>query len=150
MLPHWEERGSAEAEGSWPRWTSHREHLDCLAVCTHFTGFGLDQASGLCSVYMLTSLALFCETLDECTGNPLCNKNSLLKKASVYHLDRKLLVCYPSYKRLLDMVQYCPVQTQMKSQGLREVSHSKGDRLGGQRREIQLVSLDLSGGHPIT
>lgn len=50
--------GAAEAEGSWPRWTSHREHLDCLAVRTHFIGFGLDQASGLCSVYMLTSLAL--------------------------------------------------------------------------------------------
>ena len=81
VLPHWEERGSAEAEGSWLRWTSHREHLDCLAVCTHFIGFGLDQASGLCSVYMLTSLALFCETLDECTWNPLCNKNSLLKKS---------------------------------------------------------------------
>ena len=31
---------------------------------------------------MLTSLALFCETLDEYTWNPLCNKNSLLKKKS--------------------------------------------------------------------
>ena len=39
------------------------------------------------------------------------------------------------------MVQYCPVQTHMKSQGLREVTHSKGDQLGGQRREIQLVLL---------
>ena len=39
------------------------------------------------------------------------------------------------------MVQYCPFQTQMKSQGLKEVTHSIGDQLGGQRREIQLVLL---------
>lgn len=83
VLSDWEEHGRAEAEGSWPRWIWHREHLNCLAVCTHFRGFGLAQASGLCSVYMLTSLALFCETLDECTWNPLCNKNSLLKKKSI-------------------------------------------------------------------
>lgn len=54
--PAREERGSVEAEGIVAE-GGHGEHLDCLAVCTHFIGFGLDQASGLCSVYMLTSPA---------------------------------------------------------------------------------------------
>ena len=142
MLSDWEEHGRAEAEGSWPRWTWHREHLNCLDVCTHFRGFGLVQASGLCSVYMLTSLALFCETLDEYTWNPLCNKNSLFKKKHLFIIWTENV--WSVIQTARDFWIWCSIalfRQQMKSQGFREVTHSKGDQLGGQEEKFNSFLL---------